>query len=103
MSCSFRICCIWLEWSISIIIGLDAFLFFFAPSGAPSGGRRPLEMNYTSSSSLCHVVSEYIWLWQSISKTLGVVARFFLHLQEHLQEGDALWKLSTLTQVPYVM
>ena len=44
-------------------------------------------MKYTFSSSLRHVVSEYIWLWQSISKTLGVVACFFLHLQEHLQEG----------------
>ena len=51
-------------------------LFFPAPSGAPSGGRRPLEMKCTYSSSLRYVVSEYIWLWQSTSKTLGVLACF---------------------------
>ena len=45
-------------------------------------------MKYTYPSKLGHVVSEYIWLWGSISKTLGVVACIFLHLQE----GDALWK-----------
>ena len=55
---------------------------------APSGGRRPLELKYAYPSTLGDVVSEYIWLWESISKTLGVVACFVLHLQE----GDALWK-----------
>ena len=44
---------------------------------ALSGGRHPLEMNYTYPSTLGHVVSEYIWLCGSISKTLGVVACFF--------------------------
>ena len=38
-----------------------------------SGGRRPLELKYSYPSSLGHVVSEYIWLWGSISKTLGGV------------------------------
>ena len=37
---------------------------------------------------LCHVVSEYIWIYRSISKTLGLMACYLLHLQE----GDALWK-----------
>ena len=55
---------------------------------APSGGRRPLGMKYTYPNTLGLVVSEYIWLWESISKTLEVVAHFVLHLQE----GDALWK-----------
>ena len=40
---------------------------------APPGGRRPLEIKYTYPSTLGHVVSEYIWLWGSISKTLGGV------------------------------
>ena len=40
---------------------------------APSGGRRPLKMKYIYPSTLGHVVSEYIWLWGSISKTLGGV------------------------------
>ena len=51
-------------------------------------GRSPMEMKYTYPSTPSHVVSENIWLWGSISKALGVVACFFLHLQE----GDALWK-----------
>ena len=55
---------------------------------APSGGRHPLEIKCTYPSTLDHVVSECIWLWGSISKTLGVVACIFLHLQE----GYALWK-----------
>ena len=66
---------------------------------APSGGRHPLEIKYTYPSTLGYVVSEYIWLWGSISKTLGMVACFFLHLQE----GDALWKLNILIKVPWVM
>ena len=44
---------------------------------APLGGRCPSEMKYTYPSTLGHVVSEYIWLWESISKTLGVIACFF--------------------------
>ena len=40
---------------------------------APSGGIRPLEMKYTYPSTLGHVVSESIWLWESVSKTLGGV------------------------------
>ena len=52
-------------------------LFFPAPSEVPSGGRCPLEMKYTYPSSLCHVVSEYIWLGWYISKTLGVRACYF--------------------------
>ena len=40
---------------------------------APSGGGRPLEMKCAYPSTLGHVVSEYIWLWGSISKTLGGV------------------------------
>ena len=55
---------------------------------APLGGRRPLKMKYTYGSSLCHVVSEYIWLWGSISITHGLMVSYFLHLQE----GDAFWK-----------
>ena len=55
---------------------------------APSGGIRPLEMKYTHPSTLGHVVSEYIWLCGSISKTQGMVACIFLHSQK----GDALWK-----------
>ena len=66
-------------------------------------GRRPLEMKFTYPDTLGHVVSEYIWLWQSISKTLGVVACLFLHLQEHLQEGGVLLERSMVSQVPYVM
>ena len=65
----------------------------------PSGGRRPLEMKYTYPSALVHLLSEFMWLWGSISKPLGVVAFFFLHLQE----GDAPWKWNTLIQVPWVM
>ena len=52
-------------------------LFFPGPSVAPSGGRPPLKMKYTYPSTLHHVVSEYIWVWQSISKALGVVVCFF--------------------------
>ena len=48
---------------------------YFFP--APSGGRRPLEMRYTYPITLVHVVSGYIWLWKSISKTLEVIALFF--------------------------
>ena len=66
---------------------------------APSGERCPLEMKYTYPSTLGHVVSEYIWLWGSIAKSLGVVSCMFLHHQE----GDALWKLNILIQVPWVM
>ena len=33
----------------------------------------PLEIRCTYSSSLGHVVSEYIWLWGSIMKTLGII------------------------------
>ena len=51
-----------------------------------SGGRRPLEMKDTYPSTLGDVPSEYIWLTGSISKTLGVVACFYMPLQE----GDAL-------------
>ena len=40
---------------------------------APSGGRRPLEMKYTYPSTLGHVLAEYIWFWEFISKTLGGV------------------------------
>ena len=40
---------------------------------AHSGGRRPLKMKYTYPSALGHVVSEYIWLWGCISKTVGGV------------------------------
>ena len=47
---------------------------FFYP--AHSGGRRPLEMKYTYLSNLGHIFSHYIWLWESISKTLLVVAYF---------------------------
>merc|ERR1712121_383417 len=73
-SCSFRI---YMVMAVHLQNPRSGCLFFPAPSGAPSGGRRPLEMKYASSSSLRHVVSEYIWLWQFISKTLGVVACFF--------------------------
>ena len=51
---------------------------------------------YTYPSTLSDVVSEYIRLWGSISKTLGVVACFFLYLQE----GYTLWKWNILIQVP---
>ena len=30
----------------------------------------PLKMKYTYQSALGHIISEYIWLWGSISKTL---------------------------------
>ena len=69
------------------------------PSLALSGGRRPLEMKYTFPNTLSHVVSEYIWFWGSIFKTLGVVACLFLQLQE----GDALWYLNLLIQVTWIM
>ena len=39
-------------------------------------------------SPLRHLVSEYIWIYRSISKTLGLMACYLLHLQE----GDTLWK-----------
>ena len=51
----------------------------------------PFEMKYTFPNTLSLVVSEYMWLWGSISKTLGVVAIIFLYLQWHLQEGGALF------------
>ena len=65
-------------------------LLFPAPSGALSGGRHPLGKKHAFPSTLCHVVSEHIWLGWSISKTLGLVACFFLHLQEHPHEGSTL-------------
>ena len=49
--------------------------------------------------TLGFVGSEYIRLWWSISKTLGMVACFSLHLQE----GDALWKRNLLIQGPWVL
>ena len=48
----------------------------------------PFENEIYLSKYLGHVVSEYICSWASISKTLVVVASFFLRLQE----GNALWK-----------
>ena len=67
---------------------------------ALSGGRCPLEIKYTYPITLGHLVSEYIiWLWDSIAKTIVVVACF----DKHLQEGDALWKLNTLIEIPWVM
>ena len=54
----------------------------------PSGMRRPLELKYTYPNTLIDAFADYIILWESISKILGVVAYFVLHLQE----GDALWK-----------
>ena len=50
--------------------------------------RRPLELKYTYPNTLIDAFADYIILWESISKILGVVAYFVLHLQE----GDALWK-----------
>ena len=44
---------------------------------ASSVGKIPLEFKYTYRSALGHVVSKYIWLWWSNSKTIGVVALFF--------------------------
>ena len=52
----------------------DIFEFFkggSAPHSSLTGG--PLEMSYTYPSSLGHGLSEYIWLWESISKSLGGV------------------------------
>ena len=51
-------------------------LFFPAPSGAPSGGRSPLEIKHAYPNTPCHVVSEYIWLGWSISKTHILVVCF---------------------------
>ena len=56
-------------------------MFLPIPSVAPSAGRRPLEMKYTFPNTLSPVFSEYMWLWESISKTLGVVASIFLYFQ----------------------
>ena len=44
-------------------------LVFSIPSVAPSGERRPLEMNYAFPNTLSRAVSEYIWIRVSISKT----------------------------------
>ena len=60
-SCSFRIYMV-------MMVNLqnprnDSVLF-----PAPSGGRCPLEIKYTFPITLGHVVSKYIWLWDSISK-----------------------------------
>ena len=96
MLCSFRI-----HMVMAVYLQNPRSGFFFFP--APSGGRCPLKMNYTYPSSLCHVVSEYIWLGWPISKTLGVLACYFQHLKEHLEEGSTLWKLNMLTQIPHVM
>ena len=73
-------------------------LFFHASSGAPSGGRHPLEMKYSYPGSLCNVVLEYIWLKWFISKNPWSVGLFVLYPQDHLQEGGALgeWKIFTL-------
>ena len=73
--------------------------FFPAPSGAPSGGKHFLEMKYPYPRSLCHVVSEYLVKMVYFQNPWSGCL-FFLHLQEHLQEGGALWKLKILTQVP---
>ena len=59
---------IWLWWSMSNLYP------------APSEGRCPLEIKYTYPITLGHVVLEYTWLWDFISKTLGMVACFVLHL-----------------------
>ena len=40
------------------------------------GGGRPLEIKCSFPSTLGHVDSKYMWLWGSISKTLGLVACF---------------------------
>ena len=52
-------------------------LFFPAPSGAPSGGRRPLEMECTFPNTLSRVISEYMWLGWSISKNPWSGSLFF--------------------------
>ena len=77
MSCSFRIYMV----KMAYIQNPQSGFYFSAPSGAPSGGRCPLEMKYTYPSSLCHVVSEYIWLGLYSSKTHGLVACFFCTLK----------------------
>ena len=41
-----------------------------------------MEMKYTYPITLVHLLSDYIWLWDSISKTLGMIAYFIVHLQE---------------------
>ena len=58
---------------------------------APSGGRCPLEMKYTYPSTLGHVVSECIWLWESISQTLGVVACFSCIFRRETPFRNDLW------------
>ena len=75
--------CIWL-WEFCFQSPRSGCFFFTAAKR----GRRPLKMKYAYPSTLDHAVSECIRLWEPISKTLGVNACFFLHLQE----GDALEK-----------
>ena len=91
-SCTFRI---YMVMGVYLQNNRNGYLLF----PTPSGGRRPLEMKYTFSITLGHVLSEYIWLWGSISKSPGVVACFSLHLQER----DAPWKSNILVLVPWVM
>ena len=89
--CGLRTIGVYCIWLLGIISTNKEVIF----CPAPSGGRSPLEVIYrgmpfvyTYPSTLCHAVSEYIWLWGCTIKILIVVNCFFLHLQE----CDGLWK-----------
>ena len=55
---------------------------------------------YVYLSNLCHVVSEYVWLWGCISKILGVVFRFSCTFRRETPFGSGIYTyLSNLCHV----
>ena len=72
-SCSFRI---YKVMGVQSQNPRSGCLFFMHLQEGDALERRPLEMKHTYPSTLSHVVSEYIRLWEFIPKTPGVVACF---------------------------